>query len=132
MLRKILAFFYPDRSTNKITGKRGEKLALKYLEEKGYKILERNFRVRGGEADLVAKRGESIVAVEVKTRTTEKFGFPQSAVNKKKFHRLLLAGTIFCRKNSYSVKALQIDVVSIQFKNGEPIIRHFENINLSN
>jgi putative endonuclease len=132
MLFKILSFFTSGRSQNKITGKRGEELALKYLEKKGYKILEKNFSVRGGEADLIVKNGKNIVAVEVKTRTTEKFGLPQSAVNKKKFRRLLLAGTIFCRKNGYSTKLLRIDVISIQIKNGEPLIRHFENVNLSN
>ncbi|MFB3851985.1 MAG: YraN family protein [Acidobacteriota bacterium] len=131
MLSKIFSFFGSEKSKNKITGRSGEELALKYLEKKGFKILEKNFRVRGGEADLVVKKGENIVVVEVKTRTTEKFGPPQSAVNKRKFRRLLLAGTLFCRKKGYSTSVLRIDVISIQFKNGEPLIRHFENINLS-
>lgn len=131
MFQKFLSLFNFNSLKDQIyKGRKGENLALDYLKKNGYEIIEKNFRVKGGEADLIAKVEEKIVVVEVKFRTSEKFGSPHSAITKKKFKRLLLAGTIYCRKNGYSTKSLQIDAVSILFKGKEPIIRHFKNINL--
>ncbi|MCX7829994.1 MAG: YraN family protein [Acidobacteria bacterium] len=130
-LRRLLSFFGLKNPSDKISkGIKGEDIARQFLSKKGYKIVERNFKIKGGEADLIAKFQEKIIIIEVKTRSSEKFGTPQSAVNRKKFKRLLLAGTVYCRKNGLSTKSLQIDVVAIQIKNGEPSVRHFENINL--
>ena len=58
-------------------GKRGEDLATEYLMKKGYKILERNFRAGKCEIDIVAKDGQKLVFVEVKTRKTDYFGQPE-------------------------------------------------------
>ncbi|GEM_PF-970568 len=131
VLQKFFALFNSLNFKDKISkGKKGENLALNYLKGNGYEIVERNFRVKGGEADLITKKDEKVIVVEVKFRTSEKFGSPQSAITKRKFRRLLRAGTIYCRKKGYSAKSLQIDVISILMKNKEPIIRHFKNINL--
>ena len=106
----------------------GEELAKKHLKAKGFMILERNFRIRGGEADIIASTGERTVVVEVKTRTTERFGPPQAAVDRRKFRRLVLAGTVYCRMKNIPVSSLRIDVIAIQMKGKETTIRHFENI----
>ena len=60
---------------NKISfGKKEEDLAVKYLQVQGYKILDRNFRIRGGEIDIIALHNNSFIYVEVKTRSNDKFG----------------------------------------------------------
>ncbi len=65
---------------NKISGECGETAAVEYLKKKKYKILERNFSAKTGEIDIIAQKGEDLVFVEVKTRSSEKFGTPAQAV----------------------------------------------------
>ncbi|MBI5413477.1 YraN family protein [Candidatus Peregrinibacteria bacterium] len=65
----------------KSLGYKGEDLAARYLQDKGYKILEKNFTVRGGEVDLVAQDGGVLVFVEAKTRTGTSFGTGDESVN---------------------------------------------------
>lgn len=72
---------------NKNLGASGEKKAAKYLKKLKYKILEKNYFTPFGEADIVARDGEDIVFIEVKTRTSELFGEPSEAVNKNKRRR---------------------------------------------
>lgn len=62
----------------------GEKLAEKYIRDKGYRILERNYRTRLGELDLIAYRENIIIFIEVKTRTSNSFGTPSQSINRKK------------------------------------------------
>ncbi|WP_408643039.1 YraN family protein [Thermosinus carboxydivorans] len=73
---------------NIMMGKMGENAAADYLARNGYKILMRNYRCRIGEIDIVAERQGTIVFVEVKTRSSEKFGFPAEAVNYRKQQKL--------------------------------------------
>ncbi len=109
---------------------RGEAAAARFLEGRGYRILARNFRVRGGEADLVALRGDLLVVVEVKTRTQTRFGPPEAAVDARKARRVLRAGRIFARRHGISLSRLRGDVVAVVFpaEGGEPQIRHHENV----
>lgn len=66
-------------------GRRGEKLAAKFLRRSGFKVLYRNFRApRGGEIDIVCRDGDELVFVEVKTRSSRDYGSPASAVNREK------------------------------------------------
>ena len=65
-------------------GKKGEQLAIDYLVKKGYKILDKNWRYLKAEVDIIAKKDSMIVAVEVKTRSSDYFGDPQDFINKKK------------------------------------------------
>ena len=75
------------------TGKRGEQLACKFLRSHGYKILYRNFKSRrGGEIDVVCRDRDTLVFVEVKTRTREDFGRPLDAVNREKRNRIARGG----------------------------------------
>lgn len=69
---------------NKRLGASGEKAALKYLKKKKYKILEKNYTCPFGEADIIARDGEDIVFVEVKTRSSLLFGEPAAAVTEKR------------------------------------------------
>lgn len=77
----------PQDFHKKILGRKGEKLVEKFLTERGYKLLKRNFRTPFGEADLIMQDGDEIVFVEVKTRLSEQFGAPKEAVGREKQKR---------------------------------------------
>src|SRR2546423_5431237 len=79
-------------------GTRGENLACRFLKKHGYKILYRNFRGRtGGEIDVVCRDRDTLVFVEVKTRTREDFGRPLDAVNREKRNRIARGGLAWRR-----------------------------------
>ena len=103
-------------------GRYGENLAVEFLTKRGYKIIERNFRIRGGEIDIIAQDGNTLVYVEVKTRTTNQFGLPQEAVTYKKI-RFLKRAAKFYRNNRPTLNLPQlerIDVVAINLTNPKP------------
>lgn len=77
----------PQNVYKKVLGNKGEKLVEAYLKKQGCKILKRNYRTPFGEADLVVEDGEEIAFVEVKTRTSERYGTPAEAVGKEKQRR---------------------------------------------
>lgn len=87
-------------SQNKVLGNFGEDLASSYLEENGYKVLERNFSCRAGEIDIIALDGDSVVFIEVKTRTSERFGMPSEAVSFSKQKKLVKTALYYlqCRR----------------------------------
>ena len=100
-------------------GKYGEDLAIRYLEKHGYKIIERNFRIRGGEIDIIALDGNTLVYVEVKSRTTNRFGLPQEAITQQKM-RFLKRAAKFYRNNRQTLTLPdleRIDVVAINLAN---------------
>ncbi|MDD3766484.1 MAG: YraN family protein [Eubacteriales bacterium] len=84
---------------NKIFGTQGENAAEKYLAKKGYEILCRNFRIRGGEIDIIARKGEFTVFVEVKTRHSDSFGTPGEAVTQNKIKRIINAANYYIMQN---------------------------------
>ncbi len=104
-------------------------MAGKFLEEKGYRILEKNFRCLVGEMDLIAKDKQEIVFVEVKMRTSTFFGYPEEAVNPYKQRRLQKIAEIWLKKNKMEDEPYRIDVVSIIYneKTREEKIEHFVN-----
>jgi len=83
------------KNQNKVTGNRGEGLAVDYLLEKGYRIEECNFRTRFGEIDIVCWDGETLVFVEVKTKIGHDFGEPEEMVNKGKLAQVQRMGEIY-------------------------------------
>ena len=106
-------------------GKLGEEIASNYLEGKGYEIVERNWRNTHKEIDIIAKEGETLVMVEVKTRQTDEYGNPDIAVTKKKQRLLIAAANAYLFKNKLDVET-RFDIISIIFKDGEPVIEHIE------
>ena len=80
---------------NKITGKRGEDIALADLLKKGYRLLIRNFRNKFGEIDLVMEDGQTVVFIEVKTRVGDDFGLPEEEVTERKFAQVRRMGEVF-------------------------------------
>ena len=95
--------------------KKGEDLACNFITNNGYKIIERNFRIRGGEIDIIAIDNQTLVYIEVKTRTNLRFGRPEESVNKRKFKFLERAAKFYKvnRKASNLPLHERIDVVSV-------------------
>lgn len=110
-------------------GQRGEGLAARYLQRKGYRIISRNFHARRGEIDLVCRDGDCLVFVEVKTRGPGGLGFPEDAVTVAKQQRLKRAVNAYLARLPAPPVSCRIDVISIeQPTNGEEKITHYENI----
>lgn len=108
----------------KSLGNFGEQIAVQYLQEQGYKILETNFYTRYGEIDLICQKNNVIIFVEVKTRTSTDFGFPEEAVSRSKIRSLIRTATRYMINKN---QPWQIDVLSILLKEGDAEIKHFEN-----
>ncbi len=106
-------------------GKLGEEIAVNYLLEKGYEILERNWRNRHKEIDIVALDGEELVVVEVKTRQNDDYGAPDLAVTHQKQTRLISAANAYIFKNNIDLNT-RFDIISIVFKDGKPVVEHIE------
>ena len=99
--------------TNKVFGAFGECLAAKYLSENGYKVLERNFCCRFGEIDIIAAHEETIIFIEVKTRSSEKFGMPSEAVSLTKQNRMVKIALYYMQKNKLLDYMCRFDVLEI-------------------
>ena len=95
-------------------GQWGENLAAIHLESQGLTIIERNWRCRGGEIDLVARDGETIVFVEVKTRRGRDFGAPEEALTPRKAQKLLNLGQIYVAEHDQDDTNWRIDLVAVE------------------
>lgn len=98
-------------------GNIGEDLAVDYLKKNGYQIIERNFRIRGGEIDIIARDGQTLVYVEVKTRSSYKFGHPEESVTSHKIKFLKRAAKFYRNSRPNLPELERIDVVSVDFTN---------------
>lgn len=103
--------------TRKKLGNRGEKIAAKFLRKQGYQIIEKNYRSRLGEIDIVAKEDESIVFVEVKTRCSTDFGLPEEALSYDKRRRLSKLALGYLAHRRIKDTNCRFDVVSILMDN---------------
>lgn len=107
------------------TGKKGEDLAEAYLKEKGYTILERNWRSSHKELDIIAEYKGWLVIVEVKTRAGDFLTFPEDAVDRRKMRRTINAAHHYIRMHDINIPT-RFDVISVVFENGKIEIEHFE------
>jgi putative endonuclease len=113
---------------NKSLGERGEAIAVAYLKGQKFTIVERNFRCKGGEVDIVAREGKSFVFVEVKTRRTLSFGPPQAAVTPFKQRQISKAALTWLAKHRQLEASARFDVIAILLRDHEvPAIEHFRN-----
>lgn len=113
----------------KSLGDWGEGIAVEYLIARGYEIVARNARTPYGEIDVVARRGKETVMVEVKTRSSDAFGWPEEAVTPQKRDRLVAAGQSFLQEHDDLAGNWRIDVIAIERStDGQaPRITHYEN-----
>lgn len=109
-------------------GKSGEKVALRYLEDKKYKIVAENFRLFRGEIDIIAYDKNTLVFVEVKTRKSADFGLPEESVTGAKQEQIKKIAQGFLTKNNLHEIECRFDVVSLTLKEGKSYsIRHIKN-----
>jgi|SRR3989344_7577205 len=110
-------------------GRLGEDLARKYLEKKGYKILEQNYRTRYAEIDLVARHKDVLVFVEVRTKIGERFGTPEETLNAKKLQKVKRNAFSYAAHMKWN-KLYRIDAVCIVLAPDRTPkrIAHYENV----
>ncbi len=98
---------------NQEFGKNSESDAAEYLSRRGYKILEKNYRTKLGEIDIIAREKDTIVFVEVKARTSEKYGDPKLAVSYGKQKKIARAAQIYLKSTNQGNQKARFDVVAI-------------------
>jgi putative endonuclease len=119
----------PDMSLGRqAVGTLGEQAAAAALEDQGYRILNRNYRVRGGELDIVAEKNGVLVFCEVKTRTSAYFGLPEEAVTIAKRRRLRRLALEYLQREGRRARILRFDVISVALADGRVgELRHLVN-----
>jgi putative endonuclease len=110
-------------------GRRGEQLAAEHLEARGIRVIERNWRCRLGEIDLVARDGDDTVFVEVKTRTSGDYGHPFESITPVKLARLRRLAVAWCEATDAATARIRIDAVAVLAPTQAPaLIEHLEGI----
>lgn len=117
---------------NKNLGRLGEEIAAKFLQEKGYKIIERNFRKRYSEIDLVCLDHDTLVFVEVKTRIGNKFGIPEESVTPWKLRSLIRSAQYYKLLHPKLPESLRMDMVAVSFDGQDSVakVNWYKNITL--
>lgn len=108
--------------STKILGSKGESYAEKLLIRNGYGIVDKNFRCKVGEIDIIAVQNGVLVFVEVKTRKSSKYGLPEEAVTPRKIYKIKRTADWYLSQNPNLPKKHRIDVVSILL-NGNQVVR---------
>src|SRR3954447_14066871 len=101
-------------------GRYGENVAVRYLEQLGFRILERNWRCGAGELDIIAVEGDCLVVCEVKTRRSEAFGPPHSAVTARKLARLRRLTATWLAEHDGSWPGIRLDVLAVRVQRSGP------------
>lgn len=108
------------------TGARGEEIAANHLINKGYTILERNWRHRRTEIDIIAKLGDVLVFIEVKTRSDDSFGEPASYADDKKMKRMASGATVYMNQINHDWE-VRFDIIGVLMKGPQRAeLRHYE------
>lgn len=106
-------------------GNKGEQIGANYLIKLNYKILERNYRAKKSEIDIICKEGETLVFVEVKTRSSIKFGAPETFINEAKESKIIEGAEAYMKENDWS-GPIRFDIVSVMLLKGQPEVTHFK------
>jgi putative endonuclease len=101
----------------KTLGEKGENIAAAFLKKKGYNILFRNYKCSFGEIDIIAKHKKTLSFIEVKTRSTKKYGLPQEAVTPAKQAKISRVALEFVQRYKMENRVARFDVVSVQSLN---------------
>ncbi len=109
------------------TGQRGEEIAALYFLQRGYTILHRNWRCPTGELDIILQKDDTLVFVEVRTRTSARFGSAEESITPAKQERLIELAQLYLQENSPPHRRWRIDVVAIALQHGQPLVNHLEN-----
>lgn len=106
-------------------GKKGEQLAVDYLQKNNYEIIERNYRFDKAEVDIIAKKKDVLAIIEVKTRSTTEFGNPQDFVKPKQIQRLVKAVDEYVIVNDLDVE-IRFDIIAIVKAKNNFTIEHLK------
>jgi putative endonuclease len=98
-----------------VVGEEGESLAVKFLRENGYKIIEQNYRCKLGEIDIIAKDGGVLAFIEVKARRTDRFGVPKWAVTPRKQRKISMVALYYLKETEQMEEKARFDVVAVRF-----------------
>lgn len=107
-----------NETYNSKTGNRGEDMSVKWLLEKGFTVIERNWRFKHLEVDVIASKGNKLHFFEIKTRTTDKYGHPEESIGKKKMQHMRKAAEEYQYQHPQWI-FLQIDVLAIKMYPGQ-------------
>lgn len=111
----------------KSLGALGEEAALAHLSGKGYRLLERNYRCRLGEIDIIAEDGETVAFIEVKTRSSLLFGAPQEAVDQKKQRKIRQIAQYYLLAHGLEGRTVRFDVITVLYsRTGGFAIEHLK------
>ena len=108
-------------------GDLGEDAAARYLESRGYRVLERNWRYRQWELDLICRDGDTVVFVEVKTRAAKTMGIPADGLNRKKQARLVKAASQYLTRNNLWDEPCRFDLAAVIDTGTSMDVEHIEN-----
>ena len=106
-------------------GDLGEELAVEHLVKNGYDILERNYTYQKAEVDIIAQKGNTLIVVEVKTRSTADFGNPQDFLKPKQIKRLVMAVDAYINDNDLDVE-VRFDIIAIVIEGKNIDLEHLE------
>jgi putative endonuclease len=117
------------KTSRQITGRWGEEAAAEFLAENGYELVARNVHGAHGEIDIVAKKEGMLIFVEVKTRRSHTFAYPEDSVTRRKQVYMLSAAEEYLQSHPESGDSWQFDVIAVEgIPGGEAQITHFENV----
>jgi putative endonuclease len=108
-------------------GDRGEDRAAAFLRKEGYRILERNYRCPLGEMDIIARDGKTIVFIEVKTRSSDRFGSPQAAIGPQKQRRMTAIALCYLKGQGWLGVSARFDVAAVSLGEGGEKITLYRN-----
>ena len=120
-----MVLYFSKMSEHYELGKKGEQLAVDYLTKEGYKIEERNWRFQKAEIDIIASKQETIISVEVKTRSSKDFGNPQDFVNSKKIKLMVVAMNEYVLIRELDIE-VRFDIIAITKIKEEFDINHIK------
>lgn len=103
----------------------GENQATKYLVSKGYRIIDRNYRTKIGEIDIIATKSQLLIFVEVKTRTNNNYGYPYEAVNRRKQEKIVKNSLLYIKYKNLKNYQVRYDIIEV-FLGEKPRINHIE------
>ncbi len=116
------------KAENLYIGQLGEEIAKEYLQKKGYKIIEHNYRTKYAEIDLITRKDSEFVFIEVRTKTNENFGTPEESLNRNKINRLIRNANAFASKENFQKYRIDAICIVLDENNKPKRLNHYENI----
>ena len=108
-------------------GVKGELEARKYLKKRGYRIVENNCRIGGSEIDIIVTKGDFLIFVEVKSRSSTETGLPEEFVDERKILKIISGAKLYSARKKYREMFIRFDIISIVFSEKKFVVDHIEN-----